>query len=71
MTRSTGTSGLIFRGSPPSRRIAARIAARSTTQGTPVKSWSTTRAGLKGISTSAGRAAFQVANARMSASVTS
>jgi hypothetical protein len=62
---------LIFAGSPPSRRIAPRIAARSTTQGTPVKSWSTTRAGLNGISTSAGAAAFQVARARMSFSVTS
>ncbi len=31
------------------------MAARSTTQGTPVKSWSTTRAGLKGISTCGGR----------------
>ena len=47
-------SGLIFFGSPPSRCIAARIAARSTTHGTPVKSCSTTRAGLKGISTLAG-----------------
>ena len=46
-----GTSGLIFAGLPPSRAIALRIAARSTTQGTPVKSCSTTRAGLKGIST--------------------
>ena len=50
ITRSTGTSGLIRLGSPPSRCMALRIAARSTTAGTPVKSWSTTRAGLKGIS---------------------
>ena len=71
MTRSTGTSGLIFRGSPPSRFIAARMAARSTTHGTPVKSCSTTRAGLNGISVSAGLAAFQVARLRTSASVTS
>ena len=34
--------------------MAARIAARSTTHGTPVKSCSTTRAGLNGISTCAG-----------------
>lgn len=50
MTRSTGTSGLILFGSPPSLSIASRIAARSTTAGTPVKSWSNTRAGLNGIS---------------------
>ena len=50
MTRSTGTSGLIFLGSPPARFMAERMAARSTTAGTPVKSWRRTRAGLKGIS---------------------
>jgi hypothetical protein len=45
MTRSTGDSGLIFFGSPPSFTIASRIAARSTTAGTPVKSCISTRAG--------------------------
>ncbi len=50
ITRSTGTSGLIRFGSPPSRFIALRMAARSTTAGTPVKSCSTTRAGLNGTS---------------------
>src|SRR5262249_48136693 len=35
---------------PPARFIAARIAARSTTHGTPVKSCKMTRAGLKGSS---------------------
>jgi hypothetical protein len=50
MTRSHGTSGLIFFGSPPRRCIGARIAARSTTHGTPVKSCSTTRPGRNGIS---------------------
>ena len=50
MTRSTGTSGLIFRGSPPSVFIASRMAARSTTAGTPVKSCISTRAGRKAIS---------------------
>ena len=50
MTSSTGWSGLIFFGSPPSLFIASRIAARSTTAGTPVKSWSRTRAGVKAIS---------------------
>jgi hypothetical protein len=50
ITRSQGTTGLILSGSPFIRAIASRIAARSTTQGTPVKSWSTTRAGMNGIS---------------------
>ena len=50
MTSSTGTSGLIFAGSPPRSAIASRIAARSTTQGTPVKSCRTTRAGVNAIS---------------------
>ena len=48
ITRSTGTSGLIFLGSPPSRATAARMAARSTTAGTPVKSCMITRAGREG-----------------------
>ncbi len=51
MTRSQATAGLIWAGSPPSFRIASRIAAKSTTHGTPVKSCSTTRPGRKGIST--------------------
>ena len=38
ITSSAGSSGLIFLGSPPRLRIASRIAARSTTAGTPVKS---------------------------------
>ena len=50
MTSSTGWSGLIFLGSPPMRFMASRIAARSTTAGTPVKSWSSTRLGRKAIS---------------------
>ena len=45
MTRSAGTSGLMRAGSPPRSAIASRIAARSTTAGTPVKSWRMTRAG--------------------------
>ena len=44
MTRSTGTSGLIFLASPPSLPMASRMAARSTTAGTPVKSCISTRA---------------------------
>lgn len=43
-------SGLIWVGVPPIRLIASRIAARSTTHGTPVKSCKITRAGLNGIS---------------------
>ncbi|OPX67560.1 MAG: hypothetical protein A4E30_00007 [Methanomassiliicoccales archaeon PtaB.Bin215] len=38
MVRSTGTRGLIWDGFPPISRTASRMAARSTTQGTPVKS---------------------------------
>ena len=50
ITRSTGRSGLIFDASPPSSAIASRIAARSTTAGTPVKSCISTRAGVYAIS---------------------
>ena len=50
MTSSDGRSGLIRAGSPPRSRIASRMAARSTIAGTPVKSWSRTRAGRKEIS---------------------
>ena len=59
------------RGSPPSRFMALRMAARSTTAGTPVKSCKTTRAGLNGISTGAGDAAFQPARFLTSRSVIS
>ncbi len=45
-----GASGLTFSGSPPSCTMASRMAARSTTQGTPVKSCRMTRAGVKAIS---------------------
>ena len=40
-----GTIGLIFEGSPPYSCIASRNAAKSTIQGTPVKSCITTREG--------------------------
>ena len=43
-------SGLARLGSAPMARRASRMAARSTTQGTPVKSCSRTRAGRKLIS---------------------
>ncbi len=70
MTSSAGASGLIRLGSPPSLLIASRIAARSTTQGTPVKSCSTTRAGMKAISVSDGLRWSQVATASISFAVT-
>ena len=50
--------------------IASRIAARSTTQGTPVKSCSRTRAGMKEISFSDAAVAFHCATARMSSAFT-
>ena len=67
ITRSTSTSGLIAVGSPPISSIASRIAARSTTAGTPVKSCIRTRAGWKGISTLGSAAASQEAIASTSA----
>ena len=71
MTRSTGTSGLIFCGSPPSAFMPSRMAARSTTAGTPVKSCISTRAGRKPISLSAvPLSTSQAATASMSALVT-
>ena len=45
MTRSTGDSGLMMAGSLPAPFTASRIAARSATPGTPVKSCMSTRAG--------------------------
>jgi hypothetical protein len=71
MTRSTGTSGLIFWGSPPARFMAVRMAARSTTAGTPVKSCNTTRATLNGTSTGLGFSAFHAARPWTSSSATS
>ena len=50
MTRSTGTCGLTFLGSPPNSTIPSRRAAISTTAGTPVKSCRITRLGMNGIS---------------------
>ena len=70
MTSSAGTSGLISAGSPPIAAIASRIAARSTTAGTPVKSCMTTRAGVKAISSEGTAVGSQPASASMSAAVT-
>src|SRR3546814_5359739 len=65
MTSSDGISGLIWSGWPPSLTTASRIAARSTTQGTPVKSCSTTRAGMKAISVSGSAFGSHLATASM------
>ena len=51
--KSTGTAGLMRRGSPPSRTIASRIAARSPSSGMPEESGISTRVGWKAISRSA------------------
>jgi len=70
MTSSAGWSGLILDGSPPSAFMASRMAARSTTAGTPVKSCMRTRAGRYAISTDGAAAGSQLASASMSAAVT-
>jgi hypothetical protein len=50
MIRSTGTSGSTRLGSLEARATALRIAARSTTAGTPVKSCIRTRPGMNAMS---------------------
>ena len=70
ITSSTGISGLMRSGSPPRAATAARMAARSTTAGTPVKSCSSTRAGLYEISRDGSAFASQPATASTSAAVT-
>src|SRR5262252_5210388 len=70
MTSSTGWSGLTLAGSPPSRTMPSRIAARSTTHGTPVKSCSSTRAGMKEISRDVLLLTSHFASASMSACLT-
>ena len=70
MTRSAGWSGVMRFGSPPRLRMASRIAARSTTVGTPVKSCSSTRAGMKAISRSELSPGVHEASERMSSAVT-
>ncbi len=70
ITSSAGASGLIFAGSPPISAIASRIAARSTTAGTPVKSCISTRAGVNAISLLGSAFASQLASASMSAAST-
>ena len=56
-------------GSPPARATASRIAARSTTAGTPVKSCSTTREGRNGSSLASVAFGFQRANVSTSAAL--
>ena len=46
MTISAGESGFTLAGSPPRAVTASLMVARSTTQGTPVKSCMMTRAGV-------------------------
>jgi hypothetical protein len=70
MTSSAGWSGLIFSGSPPRVFMASRMAARSTTAGTPVKSCMSTRAGMKAISREGSALGSQLARKRMSSAVT-
>ena len=69
MTISAGASGLILAGSPPSSATASRMVARSTTQGTPVKSCITTRAGVNWISVSGSAVSSQPPSARMCSAV--
>ncbi|OPX59814.1 MAG: hypothetical protein A4E29_01211 [Methanomassiliicoccales archaeon PtaB.Bin134] len=71
MVRSTGTRGLICEGFPPISCTASRMAARSTTQGTPVKSCNTTLAGMNGISSSSFPAGVQDSSFSTSSAVTS
>src|SRR6266542_2996163 len=70
MTNSAGCNGLISAGSPPRFFIASRIAARSTTAGTPVKSCISTRLGVNAISLSDFVLPFHDARARMSSAFT-
>ena len=70
MTRSTGWSGLMRFGSPPNRRMPSRMAAKSITAGTPVRSCSRMRAGMNAISFSGFAAGSHPASARMSSADT-
>ena len=68
-TRSTGTSGSMIFGFLPMRATAERMAARSTSNGTPVKSCNTMRATMNGISSVRSAFGFQLASARTFGSV--
>ena len=69
-TRSTGTSGSMTFGFRPIFEATPRIAARSHSRGTPVKSCSTMRARTNGISSVRGAFGFQFASCRTCSSVT-
>jgi hypothetical protein len=69
MTSSAGASGLILLGSPPRSATASRMVARSTTQGTPVKSCMITRAGVNWISVSGSAFSSQPAEGGMCSAV--
>src|SRR6185503_18122511 len=69
-TRSTGTSGSITFGFLPIFCATLRIAARSQSSVTPVKSWSRMRASTNGISSARLAFGFQPASSRTCASVT-
>ncbi len=69
-TRSTGTSGSIFLGFWPILSATLRIAARSASSGTPVKSCSTMRATTNGISAVRSASGRQPASSRTCSSVT-
>ena len=69
-TMSTGTSGSIFFGSLPIFCAAERIAARSASSGTPVKSCRITRATVKGISSVRAAFGFQLASCLTCSGVT-
>ena len=70
MTISAGLRGLTWSGSPPRLLTASRIVARSTIQGTPVKSCMSTRAGVNWISVSGSASGSQFAMALMCSGVT-
>ena len=70
ITRLQVETGLIFSGFPPMSAMAWRMAARSTTEGTPVKSCISTRAGRKAISWFDVRLSSHPASALASSTVT-
>ena len=69
ITRSTWISGFTWSGRPPSLVIPSRMAARSTTPGTPVKSCIRMRAGRNGTSRVLLPVRAHSASARASATV--
>ncbi len=68
-TKSTGTSGSMILGFLPSLATALRIAAKSTSSGTPVKSCNTMRATTNGISAVRVSVGFQLASSLTFASL--